>query len=220
MALYRHGDLLVEQVDALPNEARRLHHLVLAEGETRDTKLVFRPATKPNDAPPPPAAIVAEQKPPASDESDPGRTQRVLGYTALGVGGAGIVAGAVFGILGIQQSSDLDAACPNRSCAPDQYDELGRKVFGAFVSVEPGETRTLTFRYRLPYGVVSAVQSGTYHLDVEKQAGTDAIGLTVDIDVGKKVETAAPAEARPQWGDAAYRVSTDIREDRAFDVGF
>jgi hypothetical protein len=33
MPLYRHGDVLVEVVDAVPANARRLHHLVLAEGE-------------------------------------------------------------------------------------------------------------------------------------------------------------------------------------------
>lgn len=33
MALFRHGDLLVASADALPPDARRLQHLVLAEGE-------------------------------------------------------------------------------------------------------------------------------------------------------------------------------------------
>lgn len=33
MPLYRHGDVLVESVNTVPDEARRLHHLVLAEGE-------------------------------------------------------------------------------------------------------------------------------------------------------------------------------------------
>jgi hypothetical protein len=33
MSLYRHGDLLVKKVDAIPEGARALHHLVLAEGE-------------------------------------------------------------------------------------------------------------------------------------------------------------------------------------------
>ena len=32
-ALYRHGDLLVSRVDDLPADARRLQHLVLAQGE-------------------------------------------------------------------------------------------------------------------------------------------------------------------------------------------
>lgn len=33
MSLYRHGDLLVSKVKRLPGKARRLFHLVLAEGE-------------------------------------------------------------------------------------------------------------------------------------------------------------------------------------------
>ena len=33
MPLYRHGDLLVEDVDTIPSAARPLQHLVLAEGE-------------------------------------------------------------------------------------------------------------------------------------------------------------------------------------------
>src|SRR4029079_17776577 len=33
MPLYRHGDLLVDSIDAIPRGARRLHHLTLAEGE-------------------------------------------------------------------------------------------------------------------------------------------------------------------------------------------
>jgi len=33
MALYRHGDILVSDVEAVPGDARALHHLVLAEGE-------------------------------------------------------------------------------------------------------------------------------------------------------------------------------------------
>lgn len=33
MALYRHGDVLVETIKAIPGDVRRLHHLVLAEGE-------------------------------------------------------------------------------------------------------------------------------------------------------------------------------------------
>ena len=33
MGLYRHGDLLVQAVESLPANVRRLHHLVLAQGE-------------------------------------------------------------------------------------------------------------------------------------------------------------------------------------------
>lgn len=33
MALYRHGDLLLQDAPAIPSTSRRLNHLVLAEGE-------------------------------------------------------------------------------------------------------------------------------------------------------------------------------------------
>ena len=33
MELYRHGDLLVARADKIPDDAKKLHHLVLAEGE-------------------------------------------------------------------------------------------------------------------------------------------------------------------------------------------
>ncbi|HEY1064894.1 MAG TPA: hypothetical protein VGE52_02245 [Pirellulales bacterium] len=33
MALYRHGDLLVASAPEVPHDVRRLHHLMLAEGE-------------------------------------------------------------------------------------------------------------------------------------------------------------------------------------------
>jgi hypothetical protein len=51
--MYRHGDLLVQAVEALPPNARKLHHLVLAQGELtghshriaeRDAAILFESA--------------------------------------------------------------------------------------------------------------------------------------------------------------------------------
>ncbi|MEY4722851.1 MAG: hypothetical protein RLZZ324_364 [Candidatus Parcubacteria bacterium] len=103
---------------------------------------------------------------------------------------------------------------------PDEYDELGRHVMAAFVAVEPGETRTLTFRYAVAPSVAAQIAAGTYHLDVEKQPGTLAHGLTLDIDIGKKLKDALPAEPRAEWGDARYRLTSDLKTDRAFDLKF
>lgn len=98
--------------------------------------------------------------------------------------------------------------------------ELGRAWFGAFISIEPGETRTLEFRYKLAPSVVEDLTIGQYALDVEKQPGTVSHGLTLDLNLGKKLKTAQPAEDRTQWGDALYRVNTDLRLDREFEVSF
>lgn len=97
--------------------------------------------------------------------------------------------------------------------------ELGHTVFGAFVSIEPGETRTLAMEYRVSDAVAKSIRQGAYALDIQKQLGTLAHGLTLDLDFGKNVARAAPPEVPTQWGDARYRLTTDLRLDRQFSVG-
>jgi hypothetical protein len=101
----------------------------------------------------------------------------------------------------------------------DVVDELGKRTFGAFISIEPGEKRTLEFRYKLAPSVVNAIKAGKYRLDVEKQPGTLSPGLTLDLDFGKNLTSAVPAEDRKEWGDARYRFNTDLRIDRLFEIG-
>ncbi len=102
----------------------------------------------------------------------------------------------------------------------DMSDELDRRVFGAFISIEPGETKSLEFRFHLAPSVARMIQKGEYTLDVQKQAGTVANGLTLDLDFGKKLVNATPSEDRSHWGDARYTVGTDLRVDRVFDIRF
>lgn len=97
--------------------------------------------------------------------------------------------------------------------------ELGQSVFGGFISVEPGETRTLAVEYRVSDAVVRFIRSGQYELDVRKQLGTIANGLTLDLDFGKNIARATPPEDASEWGDSRYRLSTDLRLDRHFSIG-
>ncbi len=94
----------------------------LREGETRDVKLAFVARPVPGAAaaapgPPPPSPA------PPSDEGD-GSAQRTVGWVALGVGGAGLAVGGIFGILGLSDKSDLDDDCPDRRCEPEHYEAL------------------------------------------------------------------------------------------------
>ncbi len=100
----------------------------------------------------------------------------------------------------------------------DVMKDLGKTVFGAFWSIEPGATRTLSFIYRLPQKVAQDIQAGNYHLDWMKQAGVDDARLTVDLLFGKNVVAATPPEPQANWGDARYHVETDSLIDRVFEV--
>lgn len=104
--------------------------------------------------------------------------------------------------------------------AVDVTKELGKTVFGAFWSVEPGRTGTLTFTYKLPPTVAEKIAAGQYRLDWPKQAGVDDARLTLDLAFGKNVKSATPPEDQSKWGDARYEHATDSLEDRAFTVTF
>jgi len=101
----------------------------------------------------------------------------------------------------------------------DVTEELGHAVFGGFISVEPGETRTLAVEYRVSDAVARMIRGGEYGLEVQKQLGSLANGLTLDLDFGKNVARATPPEPSQDWGDSRYRLSTDLRVDRGFVIG-
>lgn len=94
---------------------------------------------------------------------------------------------------------------------PDVYRELGKRVYGAFWTIEPGRTGELVYRYRLSPNISEKISSGTYELNVQKQPGSRA-SLTLDLAFGKKLLRATPAESPEQFGDTHYR-----QTDRPFD---
>ncbi|MFA6427059.1 MAG: DUF4012 domain-containing protein [Candidatus Magasanikbacteria bacterium] len=102
----------------------------------------------------------------------------------------------------------------------DQGTELGKKWFGVFVSIEPGNTGNIQFMYQLPDGIKELVEKGLYTLRIQKQIGTLAPPLTLDLDFGKTITSANPGEAQEKWGDSIYELNTDLRVDRSFDVHF
>ncbi|MBI4138768.1 DUF4012 domain-containing protein [Candidatus Uhrbacteria bacterium] len=101
----------------------------------------------------------------------------------------------------------------------DVFKELGKTVYGAFWSVEPGKTGELKFTYRLP-PTVNGQRSTIYHLDWPKQPGVDNATLTLDLSFDKKLESATPSEDSKKWGDARYEYTTDSLTDRTFEISF
>ncbi len=103
----------------------------------------------------------------------------------------------------------------------DVSQENGKTVFGAFIAIEPGQTGTLSFEYQLPEKLVNRILSqNEYNFLVQKQAGTLKDKLTLNITLPEKIKTAYPGEARTEWGDKKYVLSTDLELDREFKVGF
>jgi len=98
--------------------------------------------------------------------------------------------------------------------------DLRATVFGGFISIEPGQTGQLSFEYYLPSSVQQTIAIGNYSLLAEKQIGAADHALTLDLDFGKKVAGATPAEPETVWGDNIYHLETLLDQDRNFYVWF
>ncbi len=103
----------------------------------------------------------------------------------------------------------------------DVSEDLGKTVFGFFLSVEPGETRTVTVEYRLPEGVRELMQKGIYNFYAQKQPGAGDPPLTASFVFDTTVRNWLPYGAgKKAFGGKALRFETDLRLDRAFGVRF
>jgi len=98
--------------------------------------------------------------------------------------------------------------------------ELGKTFFGAFISVEPGQSGTLNFEYKLPEKISAMVLDGYYSLLAQKQAGTLGHALNLNLDFGQKIKKASMAEEKKEWGDNYYRLITDLIKDREVKINF
>jgi hypothetical protein len=98
--------------------------------------------------------------------------------------------------------------------------ESGKGVYGVFFVVAPGERREMVFEYQQPSCVVAGEQSGTYRLLVQKQPGTLAVPLRVEVKLppGSSVISTAPEASSLDNGGAVFE--TDLRRDREFEVTF
>ncbi len=110
---------------------------------------------------------------------------------------------------------------PSNSEGPvDVATELGLTSFGAFISIEPGETRSLAFEYKISDAVVASIAAGTYSLREIKQVGAQNNGLTLTLGFDKNIASASVPEAREDWGDRTYHLVTKLDRDLQFTVGF
>lgn len=143
------------------------------------------------------------------------KTTRYRTYTRIYVpAGSVLVKGT--GMMENDKVSD-----PSRRAGKvDVGEELGKTYFGAFISIEPGEERALSFEYILPEKIKNQIQGGSYKLFFQKQSGTTGHPLTLNLDFGKKIKQAAPAEESKDWGDAVYKLRTDLRTDKEIEIRF
>ena len=100
----------------------------------------------------------------------------------------------------------------------DQGVENGKQWFGAFTSIEPGKTGELVWKFYLAPQITGQIQKNAYNLLVQKQSGTIARALALDLNFGKDVISATPGEEPADIGNQIYTLKTDLRLDKEFNL--
>lgn len=99
-------------------------------------------------------------------------------------------------------------------------EEYDKTIFGAFICIEPGETKTLHYKYRLPDRIYDQFDEGTYTLLVQKQAGAQNYNLSVEVLLQDAVRGAMAIDMNQQitHNDASFTGS--LAKDRLIEVSY
>lgn len=97
--------------------------LQLREAESREIRLEFAPAfSAPGASESRAGASASRERTATSGAAEPNSSLRLLGFAGLGLGGASLITGGVFGILALRDKQQLDSWCPNHACGPAEHD--------------------------------------------------------------------------------------------------
>lgn len=102
---------------------------------------------------------------------------------------------------------------------PATEEDLGKTVFAGFTSIEPQEQGMLELTYTLPQNISASFAGGAYDLLVQKQGGTQAYDLALDINAAGKVQSYAPQQ-EATLRETTVHDTTTLAEDRSFSVRF
>ncbi|MBU0546364.1 DUF4012 domain-containing protein [Patescibacteria group bacterium] len=100
----------------------------------------------------------------------------------------------------------------------DQGVENGFQWFGVFFTVEPGQTKELTFTYVPPIKVSQQLNGLIYRMRVQKQPGLVNATISANMGFSKKIMWATPGSHNNNYGEDRYIMSFDFNNDTDFEV--
>lgn len=107
------GEHVLEATDA---SRRARESLTLAEAEAKTVVLDLENAT--------PLPAPAPEPPPHMPTDEGSSSLGIVGWVAIGVGGAGLIVGAITGGLALGKRGDLEDGCPNKECPPELHGDV------------------------------------------------------------------------------------------------
>jgi len=104
----------------------------------------------------------------------------------------------------------------------DIGEDLKKTYFGSFISIDPGESRTLSFEYKLPFNISGQIaKEGKYKLLIQKQAGTTGHNLKVSLNFNKDIKSYKPTGFSSKKIDNKNIIfDSNLKLDREFEIIF
>ena len=93
-------------------------------------------------------------------------------------------------------------------------EELNKTVFEGFIAIEPQAEETVTLKYKLPVEISNFIDDNEYRVYCQKQGGTKAHGLSINIDIGEKIDTVEALDLNTEINNNEVRISGDLEADR------
>ncbi len=99
--------------------------------------------------------------------------------------------------------------------------EAAKTYFGGFVSIEPGQSDTLTFEYRLPEKITTAIDAGSYSLYFQKQPGNNISSLSASLRFNNNIKSHLDNfVTAAQTSGSFFSASEEFVADRFINVNF
>ncbi|MFA6098453.1 MAG: DUF4012 domain-containing protein [Patescibacteria group bacterium] len=95
----------------------------------------------------------------------------------------------------------------------ETLEELNKTVFGTFICIEPGEQKSLHFRYSLPESVRNQLKNGSYSLMVQKQPGTSDYATTINFKLDRKISKVSGVEGIDERPGNDILINTKLSKD-------
>lgn len=155
------------------------------EGGSVDAKLKMEKSADVGVAPVGPVGgNAATTEPPAGDTGSKGGSTKTLALVAFGVGGAGLVVGAITGLLAIGKHGDLNDKCPDGRCPAseqsnvDSYKTMGTISTIGFIVAGVGGITGAVLLFTAPKETASAARSRYATVPVKGVTMTPYLGAT------------------------------------------
>ena len=99
-------------------------------------------------------------------------------------------------------------------------EDLGKSVFGAFICIEPGEEKSLEFKYVLPEIISQNFNDDKYMVMIQKQAGTQNHDLNININLRKHPDSVEVNGIVDNNMDSAIILNSTLSEDYLINVNY